>query len=100
MPAKAGIQWVRAGVYPRLDRGRGRADQGSKLDRRLVAVLDALGDPLLHPARDRRAVMAEIHEIRAVARQCIVDAVIDEIAARPSGDELAQRGIAALRLRS
>ena len=62
-------------------------DEKSELDLRLVAGLDALGDPLLHPPRDDRAVVADIHEVRALARQCVVDAIIDQTAARPPGDD-------------
>ena len=53
-----------------------------KLDPGLFARPDTLRDPLLHPPRDAGAVMPEIHEVGAFAGQCVVDAVIDEIAAR------------------
>ena len=65
-----------------------------ELDLRLIPHLDALRDPLLHPPRNHGAIVPEIHEVRALAGQRIVDAIVDEVRARPPGDDLLQRGLA------
>src|SRR5262249_4358038 len=69
-------------------KGRGQKWQRLEFHPRLLALPNTFRDPLLHAAGDRRAVVAEVHEVGAVAGEWIVDAEVDEIAMRPAGDDL------------
>ena len=62
-----------------------RTDQKSILAASPSLMLAAI--PSRHPGRQDRAIVDEVGEVRAIAGQRVVDAIIDEIAVRPAGHD-------------